>query len=324
MRTLRSSAWCGGLSFGVFLLASASGCTLEDRVLGNDLANFLEGPRSDFDYGPLEPNGCDLTGIYIAEQETQNATLGTGTAIARNWYYYEIRDDGDRFTVTRGWDCGFETGGITSVALFPETTASLVLRNRQDGVIDASIDPPLVEAPRTGYYRPSRDPDKCELYMDRWWWIRGASVDLLPPRDEYQELDVPDMQERKPLPTKKAPEGQEDWDGDGNPGIALEVFKPLRGQRHVVQRDWNEVGPFMVPDGASRFIGPVAFNNQETVLEASSPLLNVGSRPLDEGHTIRFIRVEEKAPTDLDEFVAYCTKVAETFTEMRNAEQGGS
>lgn len=323
MRKRSSSGWRFGSSLGVCFLVLTS-CTLEDRVLGNDLASFLEGPSSDFDYGPLEPNGCDLTGIYIAEQETQNGTLGSGVAIARNWYYYEIEDEGDRFTVTRGWDCGFESGGITSVALFPATTSALALRNRQDGVIDASIDPPVVTAPRTGIYRPSRDPNRCEFSMDRWWWIRGASIELLPAREDYEALGVPEMEARAPLPTRNAPEGQEDWDGDGHPGIALEIFKPLRGQRHVVQRDWNELGPFLVPDGASRFIGPVSFDNQESVLEASSPLLNVGSRPLDEGHTIRFLRVEEKAPTDLDDFIAYCQEVAETFAELRKKEQGGS
>lgn len=323
MRKRSSSGWRCGSSLGVFLLA-LGGCTLEDRVLGNDLASFLEGPGSEFDYGPLDPNGCDLTGIYIAEQETQNATLGTGIAIARNWYYYEIEDEGDRFTVTRGWDCGFETGGITSVALFPETTAALALRNRQDGVLDASVDPPVVIAPRTGIYRPSRDPNQCEFFMDRWWWIRGASIDHLPPREEYETTDIPDMEAKAPLPTRKAPEGQEDWDGDGQPGITLEIFKPLRGQRHVVQRDWNELGPFLVPDGAGRFMGPASFDNQETVLEASSALLNVGSRPLDEGHTIRFLRVKEKAPTELDEFVAYCQEVAETFAELRKGKQEGS
>lgn len=306
------------------LLAASSGCTLEDRVLGNDLAGFTEGPRADFDYGPLEPNGCNLTGHWIAEQETLNSVLVTGLAVAHNWYYFEIADEGDSFTVVRGWDCGFETTGISTVALFPETTAALALRNRQEGILDASVDPPLRVAPRTGIFRPARHAGQCELYMDRWWWIRGASPSLLPERSRYGELDIADMEAIAKLPTRDSLDGNEDWDGDGHPGIALEIFKPLRGQRHVVQRDWHEVGPFLVPDGAKRMLGPIGFNNQETVLEASSPLLAAGSTPRDEGHSIRFIRIEEAAPTELEPFVAWCqTQVADVFTKIRKGESSG-
>lgn len=324
MRIHRSSGRRCSLALVVLFTISANGCTLEDRVLGNDLAAFTEGPRSDFDYGPLEPNGCDLTGYYIAEQETLNQALGTSIAIARNWYYFEIEDEGERFTVTRGWDCGYETTGVSTVALLPETTKALALRNRQDGVIDASVDPPVVVAPRTGIYRPARQTGQCEFSMERWWWIRGAKIDLLPPREEYAEYDVAKAEARAALPSEKSPEGQEDWDGDGHPGIALQIFTPLKGQRHVVQRDWNEFGPFNVPDGASRFIGPVTFANQESVLEATSALLKAGSRPQEDGHTVRFIRVEEKAPEDLDEFFAYCQGIVETFAAMRKSEEGSS
>lgn len=302
---------------------AATACSLEDRVLGNDLAGFVEGPRTDFDNGPLEPNGCDLSGIWIAEQETLNSVLVSGLATARNWFYYEIEDEGDRFTVQRGWDCGFDTTGLTTVALFPETIKSLALRNRQEGVLDATTDPPLVAAPRTGIYRPSRNPEVCELYMDRWWWIRGADPKYLPERSQYGELDIADMEALAKLPTKDAPEGQQDWDSDGKPGIAIEVFKPLRGQRHVIQRDWNEIGPFFVPDGAQKFLGPISFNNQETVLDASSSLLATGSTPRDEGHTIRFVRIDEKAPSDIEEFLPWCQKnIVEVFADMRKAEKG--
>lgn len=314
----------GLVRVGAFALLLSSGCALEDRVLGNDFAAFVEGPRTDFDHGPLEPNGCDLTGTWIAEQETLNSVLVSGLATARNWFYYELRDEGDRFTVERGWDCGFETTGISTVALFPETTKALALRNRQEGILDATLEPKPTVAPRTGVYRPSRDKGQCELSMDRWWWIRGAELKYLPERSAYGDLDIADMEARMKLPTKDAPEGQEDWDGDGKPGIAIEIFKPLRGQRHVIQRDWNEIAPALIPDGAQRWLAPISFNNQETVLEASSALLATGSTPRDDGHTIRFVRIHEKAPTDIDDFLLFCQKnVVEVFAAMRKAEQGG-
>lgn len=309
------------VSLALGLVVSA--CTLEDRVLGDDLRGFVDNGKIDFDYGPLAPNGCDLSGRWIAEQETYNSVLVSGVAVARNWFYYEIEDEGDTFTVTRGWDCGLETTGITSVAIFPETTKALALRNRQDGVLDATVEPERRVAPRTGIYRPSRDTSQCEFSMERWWWMRGAELRYLPSRDDYASADIPDMEAASPLPTRKAPDGNEDWDGDGKPGITLEVFKPLRGQRHVVQRDWNELGPFLVPDGASRFFGPISFNNQETVIEASSPLLAAGSKPSDEGHSIRFLRVDEEAPLDIDAFVPWCQKkVADVFASIRKSEEG--
>lgn len=313
-----------GWSFrlGMALLLPALGCTLDDRVLGNDTAAFVDSPKIDFDYGPLEPNGCDLSGIWIAEQEALNSALGTGLVIARNWYYYEIESDGERFTITRGWDCGFETTGMSTVGLFPPTKAALSLRNRQEGALDASEESGPRVAPRTGIYRPARQAGNCEFSMERWWWVRGARLSYLPDRSEYGSLDIADMEARAPLPTKRKPQGEEDWDGDGKPGFTIEVFKPLRGQRHVVQRDWNEIEGFIVPDGANRFIGPISFNNQESVIEASSAILASGSTPRDEGHTIRFLRIDEKAPTDTEEFVAFCEeKIAPAFVAMRDGER---
>jgi hypothetical protein len=79
------------------------------------------------------------------------------------------------------------------------------------------------------------------------------------------------------------PAGAEDWDNDGQPGIAYNVSG--LGSRSVVQRDWNEffsddMNP--VPLSAAEFTVRADFDNQEQILATSGTLgglLKAGSAP---------------------------------------------
>lgn len=311
-------------------LALPLGCTLEDEVLGDDMAAFDTGEDdADADTGEEddgtrvfaqgEPNDCDMSGRWIAELKTESTALGTLRAIAYNWYYYEIEDNGDDIVVTRGWDCAFEVTNATVVNLLPATRLALAQLNRQDGTINAISDPPVEVDPRRGVYRPDPDnPGECEFAMERWWWLRGVESRFAPPRESYGDFEISDAEEFISLPTTDAPDGEWDIENDGKPGIWLEVTAPLSGQRHTVQRDWNQYGPFSIPDGAEDFLGPADFDNQENAFDASTSLLLLGSVPRTDGHTIRFRRVDETAPTDIEAFVDWCrTNVEDVFKEAR-------
>jgi hypothetical protein len=293
-----------------------SGCTLEDRVLGNDFAAFEDGDAGDVgadaDADPGTDN-CDMSGQWIAELRTESLALGL-TATSFNTYYYEIEDTGDEITVTRGWDCSFVVRGVTSVDTGRTAREALAQLNRQDGTIDAISEPPVTVAPRTGIFRPSDDnPDTCEFSMERWWSSRGGAVSLLPPREEYNDLDISDMEARNPAPTAENPEGQRDIDNDGDPGVKLEVTKPLVGTRDSYLRDWNQLGPFEVERGATDFTGVADFNNQENIFQASNSLLLLNGAPKDDGHSVRFHRIDEKAPTDIEEFITWCEDNVDAF-----------
>lgn len=332
-RTQRHRGWPDRLltvSVAFLSVMLAFACTLEDEVLGDDLAAFDIGTDSDdadggeeddgtevFSMG--EPNDCDMSGRWIAELKTESTALGTLRAIAYNWYYYEIEDNGDDIVVTRGWDCAFEVTNATVVNLLPATRRALAQLNRQDGRINAMSEPPVDVAPRTGVFRPDpNSPGDCEFSMERWWWLRGVESRFAPPREDYGDFEISDAEAMLALPTTDAPDGEWDIEDDGEPGIWLEVTAPLSGQRHTVQRDWNQYGPFSIADGATDFLGPSDFDNQENTFAASSSLLLLGSTPRNTGHSIRFRRIDEEAPTDIDEFVSWCQdNVEDVFKEVR-------
>ena len=310
MSSYKETGW-RGVALGLALAGSAAavGCTLDDRVEGDDKWYLdVTLPDVQTDIVPGEPNGCDLSGIWIAELQTFSTAFVSATAVAYNWFYYEIDDQGDTFEVTRGWDCGFEVTNATAVFLYPETRRALALRNRQEGVIDSTAESPVEVAPRTGVYRPDpNDPSQCEFSMERWWWLRGAEARFAPPRENYG-WSITEAQNWRALPTKDNPSGEVDIEDDGKPGIWLEVTAPIVGsnQRHVVQRDWNQFGPFSVEDGAEEFVGPATFDNQESIFEVSISLLNATSTANASGHTIRFRRITEQAPVAINDFVIWC------------------
>lgn len=297
------------LSWTALLCATlVSACDADDRVLGDDFAEFDVPPDLGGDGGIGTPNNCDMTGTWIAELITYNSALGA-TAEAHNWFYYEIQDNGDDIVVTRGWDCGFEVCNATNAFLLDEAVRALAQRNRQDGLIDAVND--VSVAPRTGVFRRLSD-GRCEFSMERWWWVRGADLDeYLPERAAFESATIASVSNSSPLPTKENTTGQEDWDGDERPGIYLDITFPTLGSRDVVQRDWNSYGPLTVEDGAVEFTAPAEFDNEESILAAEPSLLDQNSTPKPDGHQIRFRRISDAAPTDLDAFVQFCRNTVE-------------
>lgn len=308
----------------------ALGCSLmfacaDDSVLGNDEAFMSDVVTDDPNATPLEPNDCDMTGTWMAQIRTISLALGSAEAVSYNWFYYELDDTGDEVVIERGWDCGFVVcGDVTEIQLTDGQTEALSLHNRQDGILKAdpeNITEPASEefavAPRGMTFAKQAD-GTCEFSLDRWWWVRSASLDFLPDRADYSTMTIGQIQTANPLPKalENIPSGHPtpeagkhtlwDWDQDGKIGLRLQLDKPVPGWRDALQRDWNQIPTTHVPDGSVDFTVVAEFDNEEQVYEVSNNLLRVGSVPASSGHTWRFVKVQEKAPEDMEGFQAYC------------------
>lgn len=292
---------------------------MTDIVEGNDFADFpeVDDKNPPIDEPVLEPNGCDLSGVWFGSLATKSiaATLGA-TAMTNNFFYIEIDDHGDDFTITRSFDCGFEVCRATTVVLTDEQVYELSRRNRMDGNVDETKG--LKVAARTGVYKPSAEGE-CEFSLERWWSIRGASVeDSLPARGAYSTTTIPDMMAAKPLPPPTASaDAVNDWDNDGKPGITLNSVGVLSGWRTVSLRDWNEIQATAVLDGAKDFTVPAQFDSEEVLFDASKDFLRTGATPAVDGHSMRFVRLSDTAPTgSRDAEIAYCrAKITELVRE---------
>lgn len=275
---------------------------------------------------PLEPNDCDMSGKWFAQLYTISEALGTLKAESHNWFYYELDDQGDNVVIERSLDCGFVVcGAATQIQLTPEQTAGLGLRNRQDGILKTKADDmsqpvnaDMQVEPRKIVYKKKPD-GTCEFSMERWWSVRSAPAEYLPPRDKYATMSVGNMQSSKPLPTKNnLPQveigGDWDVDGDGAIGINLRLDKPVPGWRDAIQRDWNEVPTTHIADGMRDFTVPALFDNEETVYAVSNALLDQKSTAINGSNTIRFVRIEDEAPNNMDGFLQFCEeKIQEHF-----------
>lgn len=313
-RLFASAAFSAALGLSGLATLAVAGCSVTDIVEGDDQKDFPALPTDPTGPStPGEPNGCDLTGKWFVHLHANVMALGLPT-VSNNWFYLEIQDNGDDIVITRGWDCGFEVcGKLTKLDLNLAQTAMLALRNRQDGEVDATRN--ISVAPRTGTYKPAANGE-CTLELERWWWIRGADIaTTLPERGAFATSSISDLKTSRPLPPKVgAPvDPSNNWDNDDYPGITLNLTLP-NGIRAVGQRDWNEFGPGLVPDGATDFMIPALFDSEEVVFHAAPALLDQASAPTKD-HTVRFIRLPDdiNPPVDPNAFAAFCS---EKVTEL--------
>lgn len=226
-----------------------------------------------------EDADCDLNGIWIARLTTfSRDTVFNNIQTASSWYYYELAQSGRDVTVTAALDCGIQVSGSADVTISSDTTKALLTRNDQTG--------------RRGTF--AKDGDHCALAIDRFYSTRGVPRAMYLPADLSANPELSTL--TPPLPTEAMPAGNEDWDGDGNPGIAFNVSG--LGARHVVQRDWNQFfsdDTHQVALQANEFVVRATFDSQENILATSGTLgslLTAGSAPASGGlHRITFRRL---------------------------------
>jgi hypothetical protein len=167
--------------------------------------------------GEAASSGCDLNGRWLVASRSLADALGQ-TQASHNWFYYEIRQDSENVTVTRGLHCGYEVVHVS--ALGAEVDSHLVWPSL------------LVHQSDTGRKGSvSATPSGCQVQFAKQWNVSGATVSA------YSMAGV-----GLPSPSQQASgttAGWEDWDGDGHPGITLSVSGAATGRLYLAQRDWS-------------------------------------------------------------------------------------
>lgn len=211
---------------------------------------------------------CDMSGLWFVRMTTVSQALGAAQ-FANIWYYVQLQQEGEQVTVVDHFDCGIEVATVAGpVRLMPATTRALIAHNSQVG--------------REGTMR--KNGDACELEMERFWSVRGLDedADFLPEPRTRDDVGIADLADTAPLPTPDAPQGEQDWDGDGNPGITWTL---PGGNRYTVQRDWHQ---WLSDDdhplpAAEDFTEPLElasdFDNDEVVWDADAAILEAVATP---------------------------------------------
>jgi len=240
------------------VVALATAACAPDGILGSEgeIADTPDGGDPGFD-GPKPTQPCDMTGLWVAQQLTvSRATIG-GDQIATNYYYYQIKQDGDRFTVEKQLNCGF-------IVKSPFVTVTL-----SDNTLEALAPQEFAGLGRQGTFKATADGKSCELTFDRIYDLRGANkAQFL--TDAWKVGDPPKaLSALPPLPT--AAPGMEDWDKDGKEGFTVNTSY---GNRASTQRDWNEHSG-TVPTFATEFGGQgvivVKWDAQEVISVKDTP-----------------------------------------------------
>jgi|GEM_PF-1424765 len=237
--------------------------------------------------GAQDPT-CDLNGIWITKQLSASEALGE-VGFSNSYAYYEIEQTGTDFVVKKHIDCGGIALGGGMAYLARATLEALTQHNSQSG--------------RKGHFELVAG--KCALDVENFWSVRGADEPrYLPDPARNATLSLAEMQAMKPLPTPSMPDGAEDWDNDGEPGIATQVSGIISGQRHGSQRDWDHW--FTAPDyeitPSVEFTSDLTirfeFEGEEGLLSPTVGLLATPSQPSNRLEPVMRFRFLGRTPDD--------------------------
>ena len=196
---------------------------------------------------PTSP-ACNVNGRWLVAQRVLADALGQ-TQASHNWFYYEINQNADQVTVTKGLHCGYEVVGVSSLGASVNSQASWAAFLTHDS-----------DTGRKGTMEVTSSG--CQLSGEKRYTVRGATVSFY--SDPNQAM--PTASQEASTDGGSTP-GWEDWDNDGFPGITLTVSEggsPL-GQLYCAQRDWNQFdGP--VAASSTKFSVPVTWAPDQDAL----------------------------------------------------------
>ena len=280
-----ASAGRGGSASGGGTGAGSGGSSAGQGGGGGEAQGGTTGDASVPSSPMAQDPGCDMNGIWIARLTTfSRDSVFSAIQTASNWFYYELEQDGTEVTVAREIDCGIRVSGSANVTLNRATTQSLLTRNEQSA----------------RHVTFEKDGDGCKLRFDRFYSVRGLTRATYLPGDLSSN---PELSSLPALPTEENTAGSEDWDEDGEPGVAYQV--EALGTRHVTQRDWNEFfdnDEYPIALDAAEFVAAARFDSQEGIVGtggALGGLLRASATPvLDAKHRVLFRRLGRSADDD--------------------------
>jgi hypothetical protein len=222
----------------------------------------------------MEPaSACDLSGRWLSTVRTVTDALGQ-QQIAHSYVYYEITQQGDAFTVSKGMDCGDDAVGAGAFAAtvdFRAAWASVASKAGYTGRMGTSV------VAGAG----------CQVEFAKWYTVRGATVPYY--TDSSKPMPTVDQQAMNGQP------GWEDWDGDGNPGITGMVSGAVTGKIFTAPRVWTQISG-SVSDITATFKLPVLWDQEPNVMsyDGSPLLLSEAARAADA--TLHFAEFARLAP----------------------------
>ncbi len=159
-------------------------------------------------------SACDLTGRWIASDHQVLNGLGAQEA-AHVWYYFELTQNGDVGSITKGMDCGENVSAIsavganeTSTKAWPAYQAKIVLAGRK--------------------FTSTASGSGCTVTFDKAYQVIGATVPYY--LDPSTTMPTASQQATGSTP------GWEDWDNDGNPGVTQNSTGLVTGQLYLAAR----------------------------------------------------------------------------------------
>jgi hypothetical protein len=142
--------------------------------------------------------------------------------------------------------------------------------------------------------------DGCDLDMDRVYFVLGADPSLFLPEDPSARPELVDL---PPLPTEDDTTGAEDWDGDGELGLAFEVDAFVSGTRNSVQRAYQEFESdggnpdYTIEHSAATFTVNNLTAISESILSADNALLESVGSLNGSDHPVTFTRLGDSRET---------------------------
>ncbi len=243
-------------------------CDAGSMPTGNDAS------RNPFEAGTPATAACDMNGRWLVALRVLADALGQ-TQASHNWFYYEVHQDGEQVTVTKGLHCGFEVKQVSSLGADVDSSAAWPALLAHDS--DTGRKGTMV-ATATG----------CQLDIEKRYTVRGATQPFY--GDPSQPMPTSSQQATCTTP------GWEDWDGDGKPGITLTVSGAANGHLYCAQRDWNQFsGEFA--NGATTFKVPVTWDSGQDVLGYDGSSLITESSVPDPDATQHFVTFVKLDPT---------------------------
>jgi hypothetical protein len=198
---------------------------------------------------PLDPE-CDLRGRWLVSQRYVAEALSEKQG-SHSWFYLEVRQEGASITLQKGLHCGYNVTPITALGGKVDCAAawpSFLAKNSSAG--------------RKGTFVKSGSV--CKLKLDREFTARGVTLPYY--LDPAMALPTSSQAAQGTTP------GWEDWDGDGNPGVTLNVSGLASGQIYSAQRE-RTAYEGDVPFSATKLKILISVGFENVVLGRNGPAL---------------------------------------------------
>jgi hypothetical protein len=197
-------------------------------------------------------SSCDLTGPWLVTVHKVTDGLGNLQTV-HDYYFYELKQNADAFTVAKSFKCGSDVigGGAFAITVSYEAAQAGVIKH-------------VSHNGRTG--TSTSAAGGCQVEFAEQYTVGGATVPYY--LDPATTLPTVDQMATDGMP------GWEDWDEDGKPGITGVLEGTITGEIYTAAREWASYSG-SVPDVGSAFKLALEWDQEPNVMSfEGSPFLS--------------------------------------------------